>query len=56
MSVRELLGTLAQIQETELIYRGEKGRPRVRRMLTDMDADQRRLYELFGLDAFAPKR
>jgi len=56
LSVRELLGTLAQIQETELVYRGEKGRPRVRRMLTDMDADQRRLYELFGLDAFAPKR
>jgi hypothetical protein len=56
MSVRELLGTLAQILETELIYRGEKGRPRVRRMLTDMDADQRRLYELFGLEAFAPKR
>ncbi len=56
MSVRELLGALAQIQETELLYRGEKGRPRVRRMLTDMDADQRRLYELFGLDAFAPKR
>lgn len=56
MSVRELFGTLAQIQETELLYRGEKGRPRVRRMLTEMDADQRRLYELFGLGAFAPKR
>lgn len=56
MSVRGLVSTLAGIQETLLIYPGEKGRPRVRRMLTDMDADQKRLYELFGLEAFAPTR
>jgi len=34
MSVRELLGRLAQIQETVLLYQGERGRPRARRMLT----------------------
>lgn len=56
MSVRELMSTLAGIQETELIYRGETGRPRVRRILTEMDGDQRRLYDLFGLDAYAPTR
>jgi len=25
-------------------------------MLTEMDATQRRLYDLFGLDTYAPKR
>ena len=54
MSVRELLATLAEIQETVLLYQGERGRPRARRMLTEMDAAQQRLYDLFGLDAYAP--
>ncbi|MGH9154467.1 MAG: IS1634 family transposase [Acidimicrobiales bacterium] len=56
MSVRELLGTLAGIQETVLLYQGERGRPRARRMLTEIAPTQQRLYDLFGLDAFAPKR
>ena len=56
LSVRELLGTVAGIEETVLLYQGERGRPRARRMLTEQDATQRRLYELFGLDAYAPKR
>jgi transposase len=56
MSVRELLDTLAGIQETLLLYQGERGRPRARRMLTDTDPTQQRLYNLFGLDAYAPKR
>jgi transposase len=56
MSVRELLSTLAEIEETVLLYQGERGRPRARRMLTEMDPTQRRLYDLFGLDAFAPTR
>ena len=56
MSVRELLDTLAGIEETLMLYQGERGRPRARRMLTEQDATQRRLYELFGLDAYAPKR
>jgi transposase len=54
MSVRELLDTLAEIQETVLLYQGERGRPRARRMLTEIDPAQRRLYDLFGLDAYAP--
>jgi transposase len=56
MSVRELLATLAQIQETVLLYQGDRGRPRARRMLTEMEPDQQRLYDLFGLDTYAPTR
>ena len=56
MSVRELLDTLAGIEETLMLYQGERGRPRARRMLTEIDPTQRRLYDLFGLDAYAPKR
>ena len=56
LSVRELLGTLAGIEETLMLYQGERGRPRARRMLTEIDPTQRRLYDLFGLDAYAPKR
>ena len=56
MSVRELLRHLGGIEETVLLYAGERGRPRARHMLTDMDPDQRRLYDLFGLEAYAPKR
>jgi transposase len=53
-SVRELLHTLAGIQETVLLYQGDRGRPRARRMLTEMDPAQRRLYDLFGLEHYAP--
>ena len=56
MSVRELLSTLAAIQETVLLYQGDRGRPRARRMLTEMEPVQRRLYDLFGLDTYAPTR
>jgi transposase len=56
LSVRELLGNLAEIQETVLLYQRETGRPRARRMLTDIDPVAQRLYDIFGLDAFAPKR
>jgi transposase len=56
MSVRALLSSLAGIEETLLLYQGERGRPRARRMLTEMDADQERLYALFGLDTYAPTR
>jgi len=54
LSVRELLESLAEIQETVLLYQGERGRPRARRMLTEIDPTQQRLYNLFGLDAYAP--
>jgi transposase len=56
MSVRRLLATLGEIEETVLLYQGERGRPRARRMLTEMDPTQQRLYDLFGLDEYAPKR
>jgi transposase len=54
MSVRELLDTLAGIQETVLLYQGDRGRPRARRMLTEINPTQQRLYHLFGLDTYAP--
>jgi hypothetical protein len=56
MSVRELLATLAGIEETVLLYPGDHGRPRARRMLTDLEPTQRRLYRLFDLDRHAPRR
>jgi len=56
LSVRTLLDSLAGIEETVLIYPGERGRPRARRMLTDINPDQQRLYDHFGLDTYAPKR
>jgi transposase len=56
MSVRELLGALAGIQETVLLYQGQRGRPRARHVLTEMDPVQQRLFDLFGLDAYAPQR
>ena len=56
MSVRELLSTLGEIEETVLLYQGDRGRPRARRMLTEMDPTQERLYDLFGLADHAPTR
>ena len=54
MSVRELLRTLAAIQETVLIYPSTGGRPRARRMTTEIDTIASRLYDLFGLATYAP--
>jgi transposase len=56
LSVRDLLDTLTGIQETVLLYQGERGRPRARRMLTEIDPTAQRLYDLFGLDTYAPQR
>lgn len=56
MSVRELLSKLQGIEETVLLYQGARGRPRARTMLTEMDPAQTRLYQLFGLEAYAPRR
>jgi len=56
LSVRALLSSLAGIEETVLLYQGERGRPRARRMLTEKDATAQALYDLFGLDACAPTR
>jgi transposase len=55
LSVRELLASLAGIQETVLLYHdGGKGRPRARRMRTDMDPTQQRLADLFDIHRYAP--
>jgi transposase len=56
MSVRELLATLAGIQETVLLYQGTRGRPRARHLLTEMNPTQQRLFDLSALDAYAPRR
>lgn len=57
LSVRELLDELVGIQETVLIYHdGSKGRPRVQRMLTDMNPTQQRLADLFAIHQYAPTR
>ena len=49
MSVRELFAQLAGIQETVLLYPSTGGRPRARRMLTEMTPTQQHLFDLFGL-------
>jgi transposase len=56
LSVRRLLAHLAGIQETVLLYQAERGRPRARRMTTDMDTTQQRLFDLFDLHRHAPRR
>jgi transposase len=54
LSVRELLGQLAGIGETVLIYPSTGGRPRARRMTTELTSDQHKLYETFELSRHAP--
>jgi transposase len=55
LSVRELLGQLAGIGETVLIYpTGGRGRPKARRMLTDTTKVQHQLTQIFHLDRYAP--
>jgi transposase len=57
LSVRELLDNLSGIEETVLLYpTGSKGRPRAQRILTDIDPTQQRLFDLFGLATYAPRR
>ena len=55
MSVRELLDTLAGIQETVLVYPSTGGRPKARRMLTQTTATQDHLVEIFELAQQAPR-
>jgi transposase len=56
LSPNEVIETLAAIREVTLVYppAGPKGQPRVLKKLTTMDQTQRELFELFGLEAFAP--
>jgi transposase len=53
-SVRELLATLAAIEESALIYPSTGGRPKARRMLTETTTEQHELATIFGLDRWAP--
>jgi transposase len=55
LSVRELLGQLAGIEETVLLYQGDRGRPKARRMTTELTGDQHQLYEIFHLARHAPR-
>ena len=56
MSVRELLSQLAAIGETVLIYPSAGGRPKARRMTTELTPDQAKLHQVFTLDRWAPRR
>ena len=56
LSVRALLGELAGIDETILLYQAERGRPRAHRMLTDTTSLQDKLSGIFGLGRYAPRR
>lgn len=53
LSVRTILDTLAGIQETVLIYPSTGGRPKARRITTDLTPDQAALYNLFNMDQWA---
>jgi hypothetical protein len=55
MSVRELLGQLADIGETVLIYPSTGGRPKARHMTTELTGHQTQLYQIFSLARWAPK-
>ena len=54
LSVRQLLSQLAGIGETVLIYPSAGGRPKARRMTTELTGNQPLLYDIFGLDRWAP--
>jgi hypothetical protein len=54
LSVKALLDTLNGIGETVLIYPSTGGRPKARRITTDMTTDQQALHELFDLHRWAP--
>jgi transposase len=56
VSVRELLGQLAGIGETVLIYPAAGGRPKARRMTTELTGNQPGLHEIFQLGTWAPRR
>jgi transposase len=55
LSVRELLDTLAGIQETVLIYPSTGGRPKARHMITETTPTQDHLTKIFDLTRWAPK-
>ena len=56
LSVRAMLGELAGIGETILLYQSDRGRPRAHRMLTDTTPLQDKLSDIFCLARHAPRR
>jgi hypothetical protein len=56
LSVRQLLSQLAGIGETVLIYPSAGGRPKARRITTELAGNQPLLYDIFSLDRWAPRR
>jgi len=54
LSVRQLLGQLAAIGETVLIYPSTGGRPKARRKITEFTGNQEELYQIFDLSRWAP--
>ena len=56
LSVRELLSQLAAIGETVLIYPSAGGRPKARRMTTELTGHQPQLYDIFDLARWAPQK
>jgi len=54
LSVKAILDTLGGIAETVLIYPSTGGRPKARRITTDMTTDQQALFDLFNLRRWAP--
>ena len=56
LSVRDLLGQLAAIGETVLIYPSTGGLPKARRMTTELTGHQPQLYDIFGLARWAPQK
>jgi transposase len=54
LSVKAILDTIGGIQETVLIYPSTGGRPKARRITTDMTTDQQALFDLFNLRRWAP--
>jgi transposase len=55
ISVRQLLGQLAAIGETVLIYPSTGGRPKARRMTTELTSYQHNLYDIFDLGRHAAR-
>jgi len=55
LSVKALLDTMSGIGETVLIYPSTGGRPKARRMTTEMSPDQQALHDLFNLNRWAPE-
>ena len=56
LSVRALLDHLAGIEETVLLYQGQRGRPKARYMLTETTTIQDQLATVFRLDRHTPRQ